>query len=49
MVIFLEGVTDITESSLLKIIDSLISLKKLSGLGVTCREGKGRAEANNPL
>ena len=23
--------------------------KKLSGLGVTCREGKGGAEANNPL
>ena len=23
--------------------------EKLSGLGVTCREGKGRAEANNPL
>ena len=23
--------------------------EKLSGLGITCREGKGRAEANNPL
>ena len=23
--------------------------KKLSGLGVTCRKRKGRAEANNPL
>ena len=23
--------------------------EKLSNLGITCREGKGRAEANNPL
>jgi len=33
IVVFSEGVAAITDSSLFKIIDLLISLKKLSGLG----------------